>query len=268
MLGTGFFTNRYAPVASVRGNMLVMQQPAWDNNLWGYDTIARPVSPRHAHLYVANALAFLRQPGEWFLDSAAGRLYLRPPAGKSIASLKVELPRLPYLIAIGGTATQPVRDLTFRGIRVSYTSWLGPSSVEGYANQQSGAFLTGRTPGLSGRSDRHVQLGVPRVRDGGAIEWSQIPAAVQVSAAERITFDRMVFAHLGQVGIGIGNDDGTVASGVGLGTRSVSVTRSVLRGSCRRRNPGGRGDARRASSRSSRGRRTATCWCRTTAFAG
>jgi hypothetical protein len=55
-----------------------------------------------------------------------------------------------------------------------------------------------------------------------------MPAAVQVSAAERIVFDRVVFAHLGQIALGIGNNDEAHASGIGLGARSIEVTRSVF----------------------------------------
>ena len=65
-------------------------------------------------------------------------------------------------------------------------------------------------------------------------EWSQMPAAVQVSAAERVVFDQDVFAHLGQIALGIGNNADAHATGVGLGARSIdSQTQRVHR-------PGGR----------------------------
>jgi len=40
---TGWFTNRMSPVQSVAGRKLLMQQPAWDNNTWGYDALNAPV---------------------------------------------------------------------------------------------------------------------------------------------------------------------------------------------------------------------------------
>ncbi|CAG6395924.1 hypothetical protein SCOCK_370075 [Actinacidiphila cocklensis] len=58
--------------------------------------------------------------------------------------------------------------------------------------------------------------------------WSQVPAAVQVSAARGITFTGDTFAHLGQVGLGIGNDANAHASGVGLGASSVTVSGSTF----------------------------------------
>jgi len=224
---TGYFTNRLSPVKSIVGRKLLMQQPAWDNNTWGYDTINAPVGEESAHLYLSNSLAFLTQPNQFYIDPDGGKLYYRPAAGVKPEQMSVELPQLPYLLSIGGTHARPVQDLTFRGIRFSYSSWMGPSSPEGYADQQSGAYLTGVTPGRSKDAIRSCVWGC-RAFETRRNDWLQMPAAVQVAAAERIVFDRMIFAHLGQVALGIGNDANANASGVGLGARSIEVKRSVF----------------------------------------
>ena len=97
--------------------------------------------------------------------------------------MKVELPRLQYLLAISGTYERPLRDLAFRGIRFSYTSWMGP-----------------RQRWIRRPTERRVSQGMSAAGRGmrsnlvwGCIEfetmrneWSQMPAAVQVSAAERV----------------------------------------------------------------------------------
>jgi len=57
-----------------------------------------------------------------------------------------------------------------------------------------------------------------------------MPAAVQVSAANNVTFSSDQFVNVGQTALGIGNDANAHASGVGLGTSSVTVTRSVFTG--------------------------------------
>lgn len=62
---TGFFTDRFSPVEKISGHTLVMKQPAWDNNIWGYDSISSPYHPELSHLYLSNSLAFLSQPGQW-----------------------------------------------------------------------------------------------------------------------------------------------------------------------------------------------------------
>jgi hypothetical protein len=224
---TGWFTNRLSPVHSVAGRKLLMQQPAWDNNTWGYDTLNAPVGADTAHLYLNNSLAFLTEPNRFYVDPAAGKLFVRPPSDVLPEHMRVELPRLEYLVSISGTRETPVRDLTFRGIRFSYTSWAGPSSGEGYADQQSGAFLTGHSPERPRDALSSCRWGC-RGFEARRNDWSQMPAAVQVSAAERVVFDHDVFAHLGQIALGIGNNDEAHASGVGLGARSIEVTRSVF----------------------------------------
>jgi hypothetical protein len=224
---TGWFTNRMSPVQSIVGSKLLMRQPAWDNNTWGYDTLPAPVGAETSHLYLSNSLAFITQPNQYYVDPEAGKLYYRPTPSISSAQLRVELPRLQYLVSISGTYERPVRDLTLRGIRFSYTSWMGPSSSEGYADQQSGAFLQGAAPARPKDAIKSCVWGC-REFETRRNEWHQMPAAVQVSAAERIVFDRVVFAHLGQIALGIGNNHNAHASGIGLGARSIEVQRSVF----------------------------------------
>lgn len=224
---TGFFTERISPVERIEGRALVMKQPAWDNNLWGYDTISRPFGQEFAHLFLANSLAFLKERGQWYLDPKQGRLYLRPPVDGSIDHADVELPRLTVLFAIGNSLDEPVHDLEFRGIRFSHTTWLGPSSAEGYASQQSGSYLAGRAVAYPADPLATCGQGCPAfetVRN----DWNQAPASIQVAASQLIAFDGDVFAHLGQYALGIGNDAEANLTGAGLGTSDIRVTRCVF----------------------------------------
>ncbi|NUQ30743.1 MAG: right-handed parallel beta-helix repeat-containing protein [Acidobacteriaceae bacterium] len=225
--GTGFFTERFSPVARIDGMKIVMQQPSWDNNLWGYDSLAFPYHPELAHLYLSNALAFLTEPGQWYIDPRQGKLYLRPAAGTDLTKADVELPRITVLLSISGGYDTPVRNLSFRGIRFSHTTWMGPSSPEGYASQQSGSYLTGRAIAYPADPLSTCKFGCPEF-ESVRNEWQQMPASVQVSAAERITFDGNVFAHLGQYALGIGNDADAMLSGIGLGTGDITVTANVF----------------------------------------
>ena len=224
---TGFFTERISPVERIAGSALNMRQPAWDNNLWGYDTVERPFGPQFSHLYLVNALELISQPGQWFLDPGQGKLYLRPPERVNIMRADVELPRLSVLVSIGGTLDEPVQDLSMIGIRFSYSSWLGPSSDEGYASQQSGTFLAGKAaayPADPIATCAEGCSGFESMRN----QWQQMPAAVQVSAARRITFEDNIFAHLGQYALGIGNDADATLSGVGLATGALTVVANLF----------------------------------------
>ena len=73
------FTDRYAPVASISGNTITMQQPAWANNNWGYDVMAQPFEG--GTMYLENNYSFLQQAGQWYLDSATGQLFYKAAVG-------------------------------------------------------------------------------------------------------------------------------------------------------------------------------------------
>ncbi|SMC93084.1 RICIN domain-containing protein [Lentzea albidocapillata] len=218
------FTDRYSPVQSIAGNFLTMQQPAWNNNTFGYDTLSKP--HRAGPLYLANAYEFLDAQGEWYLNPGAGALYYIPLAGQNMSNVSVELPVLQSLVNVGGTYDAPARDITFAGITFTGTSWLGPSSNQGFADQQTGAYLAGNQNWPADRINS-CQQGCAQF-EAARPHWSQMPAAVQVSAAGGITFTDSQFVNLGQTAIGIGNDANAHASGVGLGASGVTITRSEI----------------------------------------
>jgi len=214
------FTDRYAPVQSIANNSITMQQPAWNNNTFGYDTLSKPF--RAGPLYLVNAREFLDSAGEWYLDTAAGVLYYKPPAGQNLATADVELPRQESLLRVGGTYAAPAHNLSFTGLQFANTSWLQPSTNQGYADQQTGAYISGNwnRPGDALTSCQSGCQLFEATRPG----WRQMPAAVQVSAASAVTFAGNRFTNLGQVGLGIGSDANAHATGVGLGASNITVT--------------------------------------------
>ncbi|WP_169739820.1 NEW3 domain-containing protein [Actinospica robiniae] len=213
------FTDRYAPVQSISGTTVTMQQPAWNNNNWGYDDIAHPFAG--GTLMLENSLAFVQSAGQWYLDPQAGLLYYKAAAGQSPKHLDVELPRLTSLLQISGSYSDPVTNLAIKNIGFEYTTWLTPGTSIGYADQQNGTFLaqqyTQPANFISTCSSGCTQFEATRN------SWVQIPAAVQVSAASDITFSGDSFEHLGQVGLGIGNDADATYSGPGLGASDITV---------------------------------------------
>lgn len=219
------FTNRFAPVQRISGTTVVMQQPAWDNNTFGYDTIQSPL--RTPTFYLQNSRAFLDEPGEWYLDRGAGTVYYKPLPGQDMSRARVELPRLERLLEIGGTYDEPARNLRFEGLTFTGTTWLQPGTNEGYANQQTGTFIAGVQEHRPQDAFTSCAFGCKGF-EGARNNWSQAPAAVQVSAAENITFTGDTFVNLGSVGLGIGNDANAHATGVGLGAHNVTVKGSTF----------------------------------------
>lgn len=226
---TGFFTDRYSPVAAIDGTTVTMAQPGWDNNTWGYDTITRPIFPDDSRLFLVNAPEFFEHanhwhalPYQWFVDPDAGKLYLSIAEDDDIADLKVTVPALEALVSIAGTAAAPVENLTLEGLRFSYTSWLGPSRPTGYANQQSGSYLHDMAELRPKDAWATCGWGCPEF-ESMRQRWHQQPAAVQVAAARDITFRNNQFSQLGQIALGIGNDATANLAGVGLAVQDIRV---------------------------------------------
>ncbi|MEU8383298.1 NEW3 domain-containing protein [Streptosporangium sp. NPDC048865] len=219
------YTNRFAPVRSVSGSTVVMRQPAWDNNTYGYDTLQAPF--RAPAFFLLNSRSFLDEPGEWYLDPAAGTLYYKPLPGQDLSRARVELPRLETLLQVGGTYDEPARNLRFEGLTFTGTTWLRPGSPDGYANQQTGVFIGGVQPHRPADAFTSCSMGCTGLEASRA-GWEQAPAAVQVSAAEDVEFVGSTFVNLGSVGLGIGNDAVAHATGVGLGAHRVSVVGSTF----------------------------------------
>lgn len=236
---TGFFTDRYSPVKSINGTTVTMQQPAWDNNSWGYDTVTKPIFPDDSRLFLINALEFIGKTNDWHaryhqwvIEPEAGKLYLRTGIDEDIKDLKVVVPTLETLVSISGTPAAPVERLSFRGLTFAHTSWMGPSKPTGYANQQSGAYLSDVSPIRP--KDAWEKCGWGCVEfESMRLKWHQMPAAVQVSAARDVAFEGNHFTQLGQIALGIGNEPVAHLTGIGLATSDIRVSRnrfSILSG--------------------------------------
>ena len=217
----GDFTNRYSPVQSIAGNQITMAQPAWNNNTWGWDTVQSSLLAAPTW-YLDNSLAFLTQTNQWYIDPQGGTLYYKPAAGVDPNTLDIELPHLQSLISIGGTYDQPVTGLAFDGIQFSGTSWLEPST-DGYADQQNGLFIKGAYDYRPADAFTSCARGC-EMFERARTSWFQEPAAVQVSAASRISFTGNTFTNLGSSALGIGNDANATTTGIGYGASGIQVT--------------------------------------------
>jgi hypothetical protein len=170
--------------------LLGMAEPGWTNanvfreadtgqpGIWSFWQVTR----------FENALQFLDEPGEWYLDRRSGWLYYEPEPGEKLKDARVELPVLESLLELNGKKDKPVSDLRFRGLTFSYATWLDPSSGDGYVSDQAGFHLTGTghqpntighdphdtaTPGnVSARFDHDVRFLDDRFRHLGAVGLS------------------------------------------------------------------------------------------------
>ena len=146
-----------------------------------------------APFYLANAIQFLDEPGEWFEDISAGNVYYWPRPGEDLTRATVRAPALETLVQIQGSLERPAAHIRFQGITFAHTTWMRPSE-QGHVPLQAGMFLldakkltphgTSYHPGL----DNLAWIGRP-------------PAAVSVQNAHHITFEGCTFEHTASAGL-------------------------------------------------------------------
>lgn len=108
------FTDRYAKIKSVGNKELVMAQQGWFNQMWGYDTPAK--NNADFGVWVQGALGLLSEGGQFYLDSAAGKVYYKPLNGEDMRKVDTYLAELETLVSVGGTYASPAHDITFKDI--------------------------------------------------------------------------------------------------------------------------------------------------------
>jgi hypothetical protein len=103
---------------------------------------AKITEKSHSRVWLENALAFADEPGEWFLDTAAGELYFRAASGEDPNRLVFTAPALRELILVRGTPERVARNVHFRDLAFAETDWEMPA--EGRLGVQAGAWAFGR----------------------------------------------------------------------------------------------------------------------------
>lgn len=144
--------------------------------------------------YASNAIEFLDEPGEWFVDPIEQRVYYWPRAGEDLTKADVFVPVLETLLTVAGTPEQPVTDIRFEGLAFEHATWLRPSQ-QGHVSLQAGMFLLDayklHQPGVPGNPNKGLEnqawIGRP-------------PAAVSLRYVARTTFADCRFEHLGSAG--------------------------------------------------------------------
>jgi len=143
--------------------------------------------------YLSNAIQFLNQPGEWFLDTKRQKLYYIPRPGENLATATVIAPWLETLVRISGTVDHPVSNVLFKGIAFQHTGWVRPSR-QGHVPHQGGLYMLDA-----------YQLKTPGTPDKKTLEnqaWVGRPAAaVEVSFASHTSFINCRFEHLASTGL-------------------------------------------------------------------
>jgi len=141
--------------------------------------------------YMTNAIEFLDEPGEWFLEN--GKLYYWPRKGEDLN--KAVIPCLESLVEAAGTLDAPVSYVRFEDITFAHTTWMRPSLL-GHVPLQAGMYILDayklRPSGTPENPDKGLDnqafLGRPQ-------------AAVSLTDVNHTAFLNCTFTHLGGSGL-------------------------------------------------------------------
>lgn len=153
--------------------------------------------------YLTNAIQFLDEPGEWFLDAVNQKIYYWPRTNENLAIANVIAPFTETLLKLEGTAEYPIKEIQIKGISFQHTGWLRPSQ-QGHVPHQVGMYMTEayrlrpsgtkEKPGL----DNQAWVGRP-------------PGAVALKHARVIKILDCHFEHLASTGLDLGNGTGGIS---------------------------------------------------------
>jgi hypothetical protein len=143
--------------------------------------------------YLSNAIQFLNQPGEWYLDTEHRKVYYMPREGENLQTAIVTVPYLENIVKVVGTIDRPVSYIGFKNISFQHSSWLRPSKA-GLVPHQDGMYMLDA-----------YKLKIPGTPDKKGLEnqaWVGRPdAAVEVAYASHTTFDGCRFEHIASTGL-------------------------------------------------------------------
>jgi hypothetical protein len=137
--------------------------------------------------YFVNALEFLDEPGEWYLDYKAGLVYYWPRADEDMTTAQVVAPRLETLVCFQGSMDRPVHDIEFKGLSFEDSTWMRPTQ-EGNVPLQLGQYFE--------QPAYRIEGGVPEFAGLDNLGWTgRPPAAVYLAGASRIRLERCRFRN-------------------------------------------------------------------------
>lgn len=149
--GLEFFIHQWWEIANLRVKQLM---PMGDSTRVYFEEPESKIQNEHpwpapwlsketgnSAFYLANALPFLDEPGEWYLDVANQLIYYWPRKGEDVNKAQVVAPFAEGIIEIKGTSEEPVRNIVLQGLQFQHTGWLRPS-LQGHVPHQIGLYMT------------------------------------------------------------------------------------------------------------------------------
>ena len=167
----------------------------------------RPMVTDNGHnsaFYLTNAMELLDEPGEWYHDIDARKVYYYPYKGETIT--QATAPAVETLVNVEGTLDNPVSNVRFENVAFEYSTFMRPSLM-GNVPLQAGMYLT------DGYKLRPQMIRPDRNHKLDNQGWLGRPSsAVVVSAANNIDFIGCRFENLASSGLDYewGTDGGII----------------------------------------------------------
>jgi hypothetical protein len=143
--------------------------------------------------FLTNAIEFLDEPGEWYLDVKKQQLIYWPRNNENMSTAQVVAPYLQTIVRVEGTIDDPVSHVYFKGIDFKYSTWLRPSQA-GHVPLQAGMFLLDA-----------YKLKIPGTPDKKGLEnqgWiGRQPGGVELQFVNNTGFERCNFSHMAATGV-------------------------------------------------------------------
>jgi hypothetical protein len=155
-------------------NILLMQQPAYSAARAKSADLSTPT-------WIENAAELLDEPGEWYLDKPAGKVYYMPRPGEDLTTVQVIVPAVQTLLQVQGNATNKAQNLKFQGLTFQYATWLEP-------NQYGTCFTD-------------LQANVFFTLEGTYKSSKQSPGNIFLRFTDNVWVENCTFTHFGSAGI-------------------------------------------------------------------
>ena len=143
--------------------------------------------------YWENALAFVDEPGEWFLDESNNKVYYKPDTGEvenGTLTTEVTIPVVQTLLHLDGA-----RNVWFHGLRFQHSNYTRPTT-RGYV-QRMGALVWKLEDMHKPVSTMDPKQATVRL----AHAWRATPGAIEIEHSANIHFERNAFRHFGGNGM-------------------------------------------------------------------
>ena len=151
------------------------------------------VADRFARYYAENIIEALTEPGEWYLDRSAGKIYYIPMPGEEISTAEIYAPVAEQFIKLEGNPEKNefVEYIRFSDITFKHSEWHQPSGGHDWM-KDNGNYITDENYAATAQAAFNV------------------PGVIYLKGARHCSFENCEIAHIGWYGIEMG--DGCTAN--------------------------------------------------------